>query len=98
MREPGSSALVVCRALLATYPAELILLDLRLREMSGYELPRRLKDEPTTRSIPIVAVTAPRGSQTTRKKAREAGRDGYITKPISTILLPFIVDRYLRAV
>jgi two-component system cell cycle response regulator DivK len=59
----------------------LILLNVRLPDISGLEVVRRLKGDETTRSIPIVAVTAfaMRGD---KAKVLEAGCDAYVTKPI----------------
>lgn len=62
---------------------EVILLDLKLPDLDGLELARRLKQEPATRHIPIVAVTA--AAETfTREQALAAGCDAYIVKPVDT--------------
>lgn len=68
-------------------PPRLILMDIQLPGIDGLELTRRLKADPATRGIVIVAVTAyaMKGDQ---DKATEAGCDAYITKPIDTRLLP----------
>jgi len=60
---------------------DLILMDVQLPGMDGLEATRKLKAEPTTRDIPVVAVTsyAMKGD---REKALAAGCSGYITKPI----------------
>ncbi len=60
---------------------DLILMDVQLPGMDGLEATRKLKEEPTTRDIPVVAVTsyAMKGD---REKALAAGCSGYITKPI----------------
>jgi len=60
---------------------DLILMDVQLPGMDGLEATRKLKAEPTTRDIPVVAVTsyAMKGD---REKALAAGCAGYITKPI----------------
>jgi len=60
---------------------DLILMDVQLPGMDGLEATRKLKAEPNTRDIPIVAVTsyAMKGD---REKALAAGCSGYITKPI----------------
>jgi CheY-like chemotaxis protein len=62
---------------------DLILMDLQLPGMDGYELTRRLKSAEATCAIPIVAVTsyAMKGDE---EKARDCGCDGYVTKPIDT--------------
>jgi CheY-like chemotaxis protein len=66
---------------------DLILMDIALPAMDGLALTRKLKSEPTTKDICIIALTAfaMKGDE---QKAREAGCDGYITKPIDTRLLP----------
>ena len=60
---------------------DLILMDIQLPGMDGLEATRRLKADPTTRDIPVVAVTsyAMKGD---REKALAAGCVGYVTKPI----------------
>jgi two-component system cell cycle response regulator DivK len=61
---------------------DLILMDIQLPIVNGYEATRRIKANPDTKHIPIVAVTsyALSGDEA---KAREAGCDGYIAKPFS---------------
>jgi CheY-like chemotaxis protein len=80
--------------LLRTIRPRLILMDLQLPGMDGYELTRRLKSAAETRDIPVVAVTsyAMKGDE---RRAREAGCDGYLSKPIDTEALPGIVAGYL---
>jgi len=60
---------------------DLILMDVQLPGMDGLEATKKLKEDPTTRDIPVVAVTsyAMKGD---REKALAAGCSGYITKPI----------------
>ena len=60
---------------------DLILMDLQLPGMTGYEAIRRLKADPVTAAIPVLALTgsAMRGDDL---KVREAGADGYLTKPL----------------
>lgn len=62
---------------------DLILLDMQMPVMDGFEAARKLKADDKTRSIPIWALTsyAMPGDE---KKVREVGCDGYITKPIDT--------------
>jgi CheY-like chemotaxis protein len=73
---------------------DLILMDIALPGMDGLTLTRLLKADEGTRHIVIVALTAfaMKGDD---KKAREAGCDGYITKPIDTRTLSTIVAEYL---
>ena len=81
-------------AVLESFVPGLILMDLQLPGMDGLELTRRIKAEPRTRAVPIVAVTA-YAMKGDEDKARQAGCDGYITKPIDTHALPFKVAEYL---
>lgn len=80
--------------LIAATRPQLILMDLALPGMDGLSLTRKLKADPVTRDIPIVAVTASamRGDEA---KAVHAGCAGYITKPIDTRRLPEQVAHYL---
>ena len=61
---------------------DVILMDIRLPDMSGTEATRRLKDDPETARIPVVALTslAMKGD---REALLAAGFDGYLEKPIS---------------
>ena len=68
---------------------ELILLDMSLPIVDGWEAARQLKAAPETRSIPIIALTA-HAMAGDREKAIEAGCDDYDTKPIE---LPRLLDK-----
>jgi CheY-like chemotaxis protein len=82
------------RAALGERRPDLILMDLQLPGMDGLELTRRLKADPVTASIPVVALTAyaMRGDE---ERALAAGCTGYLTKPIDTRALPGVVARHL---
>lgn len=82
-------------AVIAARPPGLILMDLQLPGIDGLELTRRLKADPATRDIKIVAVTAyaMKGDQ---EKAFAAGCDDYVTKPIDTRALPNVIARHLE--
>lgn len=83
--------------LLSTWHPRLILMDLQLPGMDGLELTRRLKADPSTQGIAILALTAfaMKGDE---EKARAAGCDGYISKPVDTRALPGQVAGYLQKV
>jgi CheY-like chemotaxis protein len=80
--------------MLETFAPRLILMDLQLPGMDGLELTRRLKSDPRTRNIIIVAVTA-YAMKGDEQRVREAGCDGYVTKPIDTRGLPQVIAAYL---
>jgi CheY-like chemotaxis protein len=83
-------------AVLAEELPHMILMDLQLPGMDGLALTRRVKTDPRTRDVVVVAVTA-YAMKGDEQEAREAGCDGYITKPIDTRRLPELVARYLGA-
>jgi CheY-like chemotaxis protein len=78
-------------------PPDLILMDIALPGMDGLTLTRLLKNDAATRHIIIVALTAfaMKGDDA---RARDAGCDGYITKPIDTRTLPGAVAGYLQGI
>ena len=73
---------------------DLILMDIQMPLMDGYEATRRIKADPELKSIPIIVVTsyALSGDES---KAREAGCDAYITKPYSPRQLLAKVKEFL---
>jgi CheY-like chemotaxis protein len=83
-------------AIVASVRPRLILMDLQLPGMDGLELTRRLKANPATRSIPVLALTA-YAMKGDAQRALAAGCDGYIAKPIDTRTLPDVVASYLDA-
>lgn len=60
---------------------DLILMDLGMPEMDGWNAAKKLKDDEATKSIPLYALTA-HTLPNERKRALEAGCDGYVSKPI----------------
>jgi two-component system, cell cycle response regulator DivK len=61
---------------------DVILMDLSLPEMDGWEAAREIKNDPTIAGIPLIALTA-HTLPGDRQKAMEAGFDNYISKPIN---------------
>jgi two-component system cell cycle response regulator DivK len=87
----GSEAL----AILESYRPRLILMDLQMPGMNGFELTQQLKAAPATKDIIIIAVTA-YAMKGDEQRARAAGCDDYITKPIDNDELPRLVARLLQ--
>jgi CheY-like chemotaxis protein len=74
---------------------DLILMDMQLPKISGYDAAQTLKSQPETANIPIVALTA-HAMENERERAMASCCDGYITKPINTRTFPDLMRRYLR--
>lgn len=77
-------------------PPDLVLMDLQLPGIDGSEALRQLRAHPSSRSVPVVAVTA-FAMREDRESARAAGFDGFVEKPISTRALPAQVERFIEA-
>jgi two-component system cell cycle response regulator DivK len=82
-------------AAVAKHRPDLILMDIQLPIIDGYEATRRIKADPELRSIPIIAVTsyALSGDEA---KAREAGCDAYVPKPYSPRQLLEKINGFLK--
>lgn len=87
----GSEAL---KKVAGSFP-DLILLDLMMPGIDGFEVTRRLKSDPKTFKIPIVAITALHDRES-NIKAIEAGVDGFLTKPIDEAILKAHIDNLLK--
>jgi two-component system cell cycle response regulator DivK len=79
----------------AESPPDLILMDINLPEIDGYEVTARLKQLPNLTGVPIIAVTA-NVMKGDREKTLAAGCDGYIQKPIDIDLLPGQIESFLK--
>jgi len=81
--------------LVKTETPDLIVLDLMLPDMDGLEVARRLKDNPHTKNVPIVMLTA-KGEEADIVTGLELGADDYVTKPFSPRILLARVRAVLR--
>jgi CheY-like chemotaxis protein len=93
--ETAADADAAVAAIRASTP-RVILMDLQLPGIDGLELTRRLKADPRTNEITIIAVTA-YAMNGDEDRARAAGCDDYVTKPIDTRTLPQVIARHVQA-
>src|SRR5439155_5548100 len=78
----GDEALAICERA----ECDIVLLDVMMPAMDGFEVCRRLKSSPTTHHIPVVMVTA-LDQPSDRVHGLEAGADDFLTKPVSDVAL-----------
>ncbi len=77
-----------------TEKPDLILMDIQLPEISGYDLIRMIKEDSSLRPIPVIAITAfaMKGDE---ERIRQSGCDDYLSKPISVGKFFQTVQKYL---
>jgi len=75
---------------------DLVLMDMSLPVIDGWEATRRIKADPRTRTIPVIALTA-HAMASDEQRAREVGCDDYDTKPIELPRLLGKIERLLQA-
>ncbi|HSQ21339.1 MAG TPA: response regulator [Coriobacteriia bacterium] len=90
--EDGATAL----RMLAERVPDLILMDMQLPMVDGYEATRRIKADERLRQIPLVALTA-HSMKGDRAKAIDAGCDAYVTKPVDADEIVAIIERLTSA-
>jgi two-component system cell cycle response regulator len=78
----GADALAIC----AKAECDIVLLDVMMPDMDGFEVCRRLKSNPATHHIPVVMVTA-LDHPSDRVRGLDAGADDFLTKPVSDVAL-----------
>jgi two-component system cell cycle response regulator len=76
-------------------PPALVMLDVRLTDMDGFEVCRRLRADPRTHSVPVLLVTA-FDSEADRQQGTEAGADGFIVKPFEIQVMLAQVQSVLK--
>lgn len=74
---------------------DLILMDISIPKIDGYEVTRRIKRDDCLKDVPVIALTA-HAMKGDREKALEAGCDGYIAKPFSVRELPRLIESFLK--
>jgi len=72
----------------------IVLMDMMMPEMDGYEAINRIRDDKKLRDIPVVAVTA-QAMPGDREKCLEAGANAYISKPVNVDVLIDLLNTYL---
>ena len=70
----------------ATFRPEVILLDIGLPKMNGYEAARQIRREPSGKNMALIALTG-WGQEEDKRRALEAGFDHHLTKPVDAIAL-----------
>ncbi len=81
-------------AMASQHLPDIILMDLQIPKLNGYDATVLLKEQPATAAIPIIALTA-HAMPEERIHAQYIGFDGYITKPIDTRAFPKQIRDYL---
>jgi PAS domain S-box-containing protein len=74
-----------------SFRPDVVLLDIGLPGMNGYEVARRIRREPWSRGIVLVAVTG-WGQEGDKRRSREAGIDHHLTKPVDLVRLSALLD------
>lgn len=87
----GAEGLVKAAELLPN----LILLDLRLPQMDGWQMARELRADPYLQHIPVIAVSVEVDPVADRQRALDAGCDAYVAKPFTIVDLVNIIARFL---
>jgi twitching motility two-component system response regulator PilG len=79
---------------IALQKPDLILLDIMLPEIDGFEVCRRIKDAKDTKHIPVIMLTAKK-CQDDFSRGQEVGADWYITKPFKSSMVIETIQRFL---
>jgi CheY-like chemotaxis protein len=74
---------------------DVVLLDVMMPRLDGFQVAERLLEDPATRDVPVVFLTA-RAEHRDRQRAYRLGAVGYLTKPLDPVELPEQIDEILR--
>jgi len=74
---------------------DVVLLDVMMPRLDGWQVAERLLEDPATRDVPVVFLTA-RAEHRDRQRAYRLGAVGYLTKPLDPVTLPEQIDEILR--
>lgn len=74
---------------------DLVLLDINLPDVNGFEVCRRLKDDPRTRSIPVVFLSAAQTSAHAKEMGKSVGGEGFLFAPVETEQLLTVIQGVL---
>lgn len=77
-------------------PPDVVILDLNLPKLDGYEVCKRIKTDPATRHVPVVMMTAAYVSVDDAKAGSIAGADEYVVKPFLREVLVHNVERLIK--
>jgi two-component system, sensor histidine kinase and response regulator len=90
----GEKALEICQS---NSPPDLVLLDIMMPGMDGFEVARRMREHPTSETIPVIFVTAETGEDE-RHKCLELGAVDFVSKPVDPDMIRLRVQNFMRYV
>lgn len=76
-------------------PPDLVLLDIMMPGIDGFEVCRRIKEDPLTSGIPVVMLTAKKSSMD-QSRGMQVGADAYITKPFKSVKIMEVIEGLLK--
>lgn len=89
--EDGRRGLLLARELMP----DVILCDVRMPELNGYEVLQSLRQDPVTATIPFILITA-ETMQNVMRQGQILGADGYLMKPFTTLQLLELINQVIR--
>ena len=92
--QSGAKAIAFCQS---DTPPDLVLLDIMMPDMDGYEVIQRMREHPVSENIPVIFVTA-LSSDEGRAKGLELGAVDYVSKPVDPVTLTLRVRNFIRYV